>query len=87
MLHIYCAGELIRDPEQRTAKTGISYTTALVRCSDALMSVTCFDAALAAQLLALRKGDPVSVPAGCRPAPTPPRTANRAVGWRLPSPG
>ena len=61
MLHIYCAGELIRDPEQRTAKTGISYTTALVRCSDALVSVTCFDAALAAQLLALRKGDPVSV--------------------------
>jgi hypothetical protein len=43
-------------------KNGHGYATGLVRCDgDRLVSVAAFEATLAERLLALQKGDPVSV--------------------------
>jgi single-stranded DNA-binding protein len=62
MMHLFCSGELVRDPERKTTKTGNPYATGLVRCDgDTLVSVTAFETTLAERLLALKKGDPVSV--------------------------
>jgi single-stranded DNA-binding protein len=62
MMHAFIAGELVRDPERRTAKTGNDYATALVRVDgDTLVNVTAFDTTLVERLLALKKGEPLSV--------------------------
>lgn len=60
-MHLFCSGELVRDPERRTAKSGNDYATALMRAGEDLVSLAVFDAELAERLLALEKGDPLSV--------------------------
>jgi hypothetical protein len=58
------SGTLFRDPEERSAKSGKRYVNVTVACPDGESStyvrVTAFDS-MAAQLLALRKGDAVAV--------------------------
>lgn len=57
MMHAFAAGELLRDPERKTASNGNAYTTALLKVdADTVVSLTAFDATLAERLAALRKG-------------------------------
>ncbi|MBL8303081.1 MAG: single-stranded DNA-binding protein [Ideonella sp.] len=55
-LHLFAAGELIRDPERRTSAKGADYVTALLKAGEELLNLSAFDAALADRLAALRKG-------------------------------
>ncbi len=56
-LHCFTAGELIRDPERRTAGNGNPFTSALLRVdADNIVSLTAFDSALAERLAGLKKG-------------------------------
>jgi single-stranded DNA-binding protein len=62
MMHLFAAGELLRDPELRTAKSGNDYASALIRVdSETVVNVVAFDTDLVDRLLALEKGDPLSV--------------------------
>jgi single-stranded DNA-binding protein len=61
MMHLFAAGELVRDPERKTAKNGNAYATALMREGEAVITVTAFDRELAERLLTLEKGDPLAV--------------------------
>lgn len=56
-MHAFVAGELLRDPERKTASNGNSFTAALLRVdADTIVSLTAFDSALAERLAGLRKG-------------------------------
>ena len=56
-MHTFTAGELIRDPERRTAGNGNPFVSALLRVdADTIISLTAFDAALAERLAGLKKG-------------------------------
>jgi single-stranded DNA-binding protein len=61
MMHLFAAGELVRDPERRTAKSGNDYATALMRSGEDLVSLAVFDTDLVERLLALVKGDPLAI--------------------------
>lgn len=66
MLNVLASGTLIRDPQERTSAAGKPYCTALVRvpCEDAepiIVSVIAFDERAVQALLALGRGDAVSV--------------------------
>ena len=56
-MHAFVAGELLRDPERRTAGNGNPFVSALLRVdADTIISLTAFDAALAERLAGLKKG-------------------------------
>lgn len=56
-MHTFTAGELIRDPERRTAGNGNPFVSALLRVdADTIVSLTAFDSALAERLAGLKKG-------------------------------
>lgn len=66
MLAVLCSGVLIRDPQERVSASGNTYCTALVRVpcegEDALIcSVIAFNGAAVHSLMALAKGDAVSI--------------------------
>ena len=56
-MHLFTAGELIRDPERKTSSNGNAYTAALLRVdADNIVSLTAFDTTLAERLATLKKG-------------------------------
>lgn len=56
-LHLFTAGELIRDPERKTSSNGNVYVSALLRVDpETVVSLTAFDTTLAASLAGLKKG-------------------------------
>ena len=56
-MHAFVAGELLRDPERRTAGNGNPFVSALLRVdADTIVSLTAFDSALAERLAGLKKG-------------------------------
>jgi single-stranded DNA-binding protein len=66
MLSVLASGSLVSDPKARTTAAGKAYATASLRCpaedSDAvLVSLICFDATAVQALLALSRGDAVSI--------------------------
>jgi single-stranded DNA-binding protein len=61
MMHLFASGELVKAPEQRTTREGKPYATALMRAGEDLVNLVAFDAELVERLLALEKGDPLSI--------------------------
>ncbi len=65
MLRLMCSGSLTADAVQRTTQKGNAYVTFQLRAqagSDAvLVSCACFDAAVVAEVLRLRRGDSVAI--------------------------
>lgn len=56
-MHAFVAGELLRDPERRTAGNGNPFVSALLRVDpETVVSLTAFDTTLAASLAGLKKG-------------------------------
>ena len=56
-MHLFTAGELIRDPERKTSSNGNAYVSALLRVDpETVVSLTAFDTTLAASLAGLKKG-------------------------------
>lgn len=60
-LHLFAAGELIRDPERRTSSKGTDYVTALLKAGEELLNLSAFDTGIAERLATLRKGSALAV--------------------------
>lgn len=78
MMHLFAAGELLRDPERCTAKSGNDYASALIRVdSDTVVNVVAFDTDLVDRLLVLEKDDPLRALCDCHAADGRPGPGNR----------
>jgi hypothetical protein len=72
MLAALCTGTLIRDPQRRESAKGSTYVTALLRVpvngdDPVLVSVIAFNTTVVEQLLALSRGDAISVTGRAEP--------------------
>lgn len=69
-LHCFCSGELLRDPERRTAKSGNAFAAALLRVdAETVVSLTVFDEVLVERLMTLRKGSALACSGRLRAEP------------------
>jgi single-stranded DNA-binding protein len=70
-LNILAQGQLTRDPDQRTSKSGKTFITAQLRTpteeDSVLISVICFDASACSKLERLRKGDAIAITGRAKP--------------------